>query len=156
VKAALGFRGLAKLPTSAIPNQKGEGTLKILAWTFVFAIAVYYISRNVLRYYAMTPEIFRGHWSHAGILLTHITGGTLALVFGCVGRFLYYLWKPSYKAGKYLLQNVPNIYCTRARATGGVRYDQRTCANQVIKLLGLLLTDKNKRLFKSCIGLTNL
>lgn len=76
-------------PSGLTGKMSLTGTLKILAWTFVLAIAVYYISRNVLRYYAMTPEIFRGHWSHAGILLTHITGGTLALV---LGPFQFWPW----------------------------------------------------------------
>jgi uncharacterized membrane protein len=65
------------------------GAWKILAWAVVLTIAVYFISRNVLRYYAVTPEVFRGHWSHAGILLTHITGGTLALV---LGPFQFWHW----------------------------------------------------------------
>ena len=37
----------------------------------------------------LTPETFRGHWNHAGILLAHITGGTLALL---LGPFQFWPW----------------------------------------------------------------
>lgn len=65
-----------------IENYSVKTALKWLAWSGIVALALYYIVRNALPYFALQPEHFKNHWSHAGWLLLHIGGGVLALLLG--------------------------------------------------------------------------
>lgn len=56
--------------------------LKTLAWIVIIAAALFYIYQNAIRYFALDPAIYKHHWSHASLLLLHITGGIFALLLG--------------------------------------------------------------------------
>lgn len=52
------------------------------ALAFILAIALYYVSRNALKYFSLDQTIYQESWSHASWLVVHIAGGILALLLG--------------------------------------------------------------------------
>ena len=56
--------------------------LKTIGWGMLFILATAYIFRNAIPYFSLDPEHFGRHWSHSGLLLTHISFGIIALFLG--------------------------------------------------------------------------
>lgn len=56
--------------------------LRAIVWGLGLTVALYYVYENALPHFSLDQEFYQHHWSHAGWLLLHITGGILALLFG--------------------------------------------------------------------------
>lgn len=69
-------------PSPVVGNNATRTTLRVIGWGLVLAVALYYVIQNAVPYFSLDQEFYGRHWSHAGWLLLHITGGVLALLLG--------------------------------------------------------------------------
>lgn len=63
-----------------------SGTLRyritMLAWCSIMALAMYYVWRNVGRYFDLSPETYGYFWPKRAWLWLHLSGGTTAVLLG--------------------------------------------------------------------------
>ena len=74
----------SKSPIPVIGEITTKTVLTVIAWGFVFAVALYYVFPDMLVFYSFDQVSYGPHWDHAGWLFIHVAGGMLALFVGFI------------------------------------------------------------------------